>query len=161
MAPAELVSRVETLLASGNLTEAEALLVSVLIQMRLNVTSAASLGAIGSLGLTRPTALSPLVTSRLAPAYSLGLLVLAKHQTAPSLFSRPEVMEKLYSLMSLTPRDYGGGPLPSSAVINFTARSRGLHVSIQNSIPSNVFFYLSHLSLLLSRLLWQTFYKWH
>ena len=123
----ELVSRVETLLASGNLAEAEALVVSVLSHIRSNATSSSTLGSVGSLTLSRPGGLS---SSRLPPAYSIGLLVIAKHPNGPSLFCRPAVLDQLYALLALSPRDFGMSRLPTSAMANFAARSRGLHVSL-------------------------------
>uniref|UniRef100_A0A0R3W3Y6 DUF3453 domain-containing protein n=1 Tax=Taenia asiatica TaxID=60517 RepID=A0A0R3W3Y6_TAEAS len=126
---AELVSRVETLLASGNLAEAEALIVSVLNHIYNNATSTASLASFGSLALTRSAGLA---SSRLPPAYTVGLLVIAKHTSGPSLFSRPAVLELLYSLLALSPRDFGMPRLPTSAMANFAARSRGLYAFVAN-----------------------------
>ncbi|KAL5971511.1 Integrator complex subunit 1, partial [Taenia solium] len=126
---AELVSRVETLLASGNLAEAEALIVSVLNHIYTNATSNASLASFGSLALTRSAGLA---SSRLPPAYTVGLLVIAKHTSGPSLFSRPAVLELLYSLLALSPRDFGMPRLPTSAMANFAARSRGLYAFVAN-----------------------------
>lgn len=127
MSSAELVSRVETLLASGNLAEAEALIVSVLNHIYTNATSTASLASFGSLALTRSAGLA---SSRLPPAYTVGLLVIAKHTSGPSLFARPAVLDLLYSLLALSPRDFGMPRLPTSAMANFAARSRGLYVGL-------------------------------
>ncbi|KAL5104531.1 Integrator complex subunit 1 [Taenia crassiceps] len=125
----ELVSRVETLLASGNLAEAEALIVSVLNHIYANATSTASIASFGSLALTRSAGLA---SSRLPPAYTIGLLVIAKHASGPSLFARSAVLELLYSLLALSPRDFGMPRLPTSAMANFAARSRGLYAFVAN-----------------------------
>ncbi|VDM34160.1 unnamed protein product [Hydatigera taeniaeformis] len=129
VASAELVSRVETLMASGNLAEAEALVVSVLNHIYANATSTASLASFGSLALTRSAGLA---SSRLSPTYTIGLLVIAKHAGGPSLFARPAVLELLYSLLALSPRDLGMPRLPTSAMANFAARSRGLYAFVAN-----------------------------
>ncbi|KAH9283387.1 Integrator complex subunit 1 [Echinococcus granulosus] len=129
VASTELVSRVETLLASGNLVEAEALIISVLNHIYANATSTASLASFGSLALTRSAGLA---SSRLPPAYTVGLLVIAKHASGPSLFARPAVLELLYSLLALSPRDFGMPRLPTSAMANFAARSRGLYAFVAN-----------------------------
>ncbi|VDD81504.1 unnamed protein product [Mesocestoides corti] len=94
MPSSEFVSRVESLLASGNLPEAEALIVAVLNQIRENIISTPSVGTSGSLGLPRPSGHAH-SSSRLPPAYSLGLLVIAKHQNAPGVFSRSYLEDSL------------------------------------------------------------------
>ena len=125
----------------------------MLSHIRNNATSSTALGSVASLTLSRPGSLS---SSRLAPAYSIGLLVIAKHPSGPSLFCRPTVLDQLYALLALSPRDFGMSRLPTSAVANFAARSRGLHVSVFPSFPLppsiylfmfNDFYYLNRLLL--------------
>ncbi|VDN98311.1 unnamed protein product [Rodentolepis nana] len=122
----ELVSRVETLLGSGNVAEAEALVVSVLHHIRDKATSASSIPGISGASLSRPGGVS---TSRLPPAYTIGLLVIAKHPSGPSLLSRPAVLEQLYSLLTLS---IGKSRINVSPAGNISSKSRNINAFAAN-----------------------------
>lgn len=119
----ELVTRVETLLGSGNIAEAEALVVSVLNHIKDKATLATSISGISSAAFTRPGGVS---TSRLPPAYTIGMLVIAKHPSGPSLLSRPAVLDQLYSLLTLS---IGKSRINISPTGNITSKSRNINVS--------------------------------
>ncbi|VDL91575.1 unnamed protein product [Schistocephalus solidus] len=124
--PAELLSRVEALVSSGNITEADSILLSAFSHLRSS-QSAQTLG----LGSSRPGGFgtSASSSSRLPAALSLGLLVLGR--TQPSLFSRPAIQDQLTELLTHAPRGFNA-TLPPAVVATIAARSRGLHVLAAN-----------------------------
>ncbi|VUZ57272.1 unnamed protein product, partial [Hymenolepis diminuta] len=122
----ELVTRVETLLGSGNIAEAEALVVSVLNHIRDKATLATSISGISSAAFTRPGGIS---ISRLPPAYTIGMLVIAKHPSGPSLLSRPAVLDQLYSLLTLS---IGKSRINISPTGTITSKSRNINAFAAN-----------------------------
>ncbi|KAL7064984.1 hypothetical protein AAHC03_05189 [Spirometra sp. Aus1] len=123
--PAELVSRVEALVSSGNTTEADSVLLSVFSHLR----SSQSVQTLG-LGSSRPSGFGASASSsRLPAALSLGLLVLGRSQ--PSLFSRPAIQDQLTELITHAPRGFNA-TLPPAVVATIAARSRGLYVLASN-----------------------------